>query len=194
MLYLRPEMCQKKCWTEKSNENLALASLPNLFIWMGLRAKKACTIHGPRHNASMRKRLNGTYGEVANASTSSTWFMFYIKSTELMCAFATRSICWLQLAAVHRNKILIASTYGRNKIVHLPEQKNRHSTSSVMTHTPWTLDFYTMDARSHIWAMLDGRCNVNVAWIGLTQTRPCYDRERVDNAWSDWGYYSTHKY
>lgn len=85
-----------------------------------------------------------------------------------MCAFATRCICWLQLAAVHRNTIKIASSYGPNKIVHLPEQKKRHSTSSVMTHRPWTLDSYTMDARSHMWAMLASRCIVNAARIGDT--------------------------
>lgn len=28
----------------------------------------------------------------------------------------------------------------------------------------------------------------------VTQTSPCFDRERVGDARSDWGYYSTHKY
>lgn len=46
-----------------------------------------------------------------------------------------------ELTAVYRNTITIASTYGRNKIVRLPEQKKRHSTSSVMT-----LDLCTMEA------------------------------------------------
>lgn len=126
-------MPEKKCWTEKSNENLARASLPNLFIWMSLRAQKADTIHRPtRRNHG--KKVEWNAWEMANASISSTWFMFYIKSTELMCAFATRYICWLQLAAVHR-KIKIASTYGRNKIVHLPEQKKE--ALDIVSHEAW---------------------------------------------------------